>query len=196
MRTLLFILLIGVMNNTFAAEKKVHVSPELQMLNMVLSNNLPKEFANTENIPFEKLPAVCKKDWQNEIELYGKEEKNASVIKADLNNDGRKELIVTYRGYWGNGGTNYDVFTLQQGTWKKCGQLFALHIAPLQLNGRHGLFQVSKCGSMHREYTFFELINGKLTPSIKITANIPSDDKFVKLFVKIESTSTTFKHLF
>ena len=91
-----------------------------QVLKVVVSGKYRNDYDKFHKVPFEKLPDVCKEACEGAKDIYGKEENTASVAYIDLDCDGSSEMIVTYRHYWGNGGTMYDILTKRNGKHTVC----------------------------------------------------------------------------
>lgn len=172
------------------------IPAELQLLKLVAEGQREKleNFPDSEEIPFAKMPSICQEQCKEEKELYEDEANTATVIKKDLDGDGTAEWLVTYRHYSGNGGTNYDVLTCNNGVWKKCGKLFAVSISYLRLNDRTGIFEVSKSGYSHRAYTFYELIKGKLVPTIKLETDLVDSSDQETRIIKLHFSSKWTVH--
>ena len=87
------------------------IKPSLaeQVLKIVISGKFRNEYDKFQEVPLEKLSPACKEDCKELKEIYGNGEKTASVAYIDLDNNGSNEMLVTYRHYWGNGGTAYDI---------------------------------------------------------------------------------------
>ena len=158
-----------------------------QVLKVVVSGKYRNDYDKFHKVPFEKLPDVCKEACEGAKDIYGKEENTASVAYIDLDCDGSSEMIVTYRHYWGNGGTMYDILTKRNGKWIKSDEFRAVFCQPLKINGRVGLFLDNKCGWDQREYSFCEFKNGKVTPTVVIDLQRYDDKKKPRLTITVNA---------
>ena len=158
-----------------------------QVLKVVVSGKYRNEYDKFHIVTFEKLPDVCKEDCEESKEIYGKEENTASAAYIDLDCDGSSEMIVTYRHYFGNGGTMYDILTKRNGKWIKSDEFRAVFWQPLKINGRVGLFLDNKCGWDQREYSFCEFKNGKVTPTVVIDLQRYADKKKPSLTITVNA---------
>ena len=145
----------------------------------------------------EKLPPACKEACKELKEIYGNDEKTASVAYIDLDNDGSNEMIVTYRHYWGKGGTAYDILTKRNGKWIKGDGFGAMFWQPLKINGRFGLLLDNKCGWSQRNYSFCEFKNGELVPAVSIDLERYHNKEAHRLTIQIHSADEAdFNYLF
>ena len=158
-----------------------------QVLKIVISGKWRKDYDKFQEVPLEKLPPACKEACKELKEIYGNDEKTASVAYIDLDCDGSSEMIVTYRHYWGNGGTMYDILTKRNGKWIKSAEFRAVFWQPLKINGRVGLFLDNKCGWDQRDYSFVEFKNGKLTPAVVIDLQRYADKKKPSLTITVNA---------
>ena len=168
-----------------------------QVLKVVVSGKYRKEYDKFHKVAFEKLPDVCKEACEGAKDIYGKEENTASVAYIDLDCDGSSEMIVTYRHYWGNGGTMYDILTKRNGKWIKSNGFRAMFWQPLKINGRFGLLLDNKCGGSQRNYSFCEFKNGKLVPAVSIDLERYFNKEDHRLTIQIHSADEAgFNYLF
>ena len=175
------------------------IKPSLaeQVLKIVISDKFRNEYDKFQEVPLEKLPPVCKEACDELKEIYGNEEKTASVAYIDLDNDGSNEMIVTYRHYWGNGGTAYDILTQRNGKWIKGAGFRAMFWQPLKINGRFGLLLDNKCGGGQRNYSFCEFKNGKLIPAVSIDLERYFNKEDHRLTIQVHSADEAgFNYLF
>ena len=157
-----------------------------QVLKVVISGKYRKDYDKFQKVPLEKMPEACREDCISEKELYGADSQ-ASTTSIDLDSDGSAEMIVTYRSYWGNGGTRYDILTKRDGKWIKSDKFYAVFWQPLKINGRIGLFLDNKCGWAQRDYSFVEFKNGKLTPAVVIDLQRYADKKKPSLTITVNA---------
>ena len=168
-----------------------------QVLKVVVSGKYRKDYDKFHKVPFEKLPDVCKEACAGAKDIYGKEENTASVAYIDLDCDGSSEMIVTYRHYWGNGGTMYDILTKRNGKWIKGAGFRAMFWQPLKINGRFGLLLDNKCGGCQRNYSFCEFKNGKLVPAVSIDLERYVNKEDHRLTIQVHSADEAgFDYLF
>ena len=175
------------------------IKPSLaeQILKVVINGKWRKDYDKFQQVPLEKLPPVCKEACDELKEIYGNEEKTASVAYIDLDNDGSNEMIVTYRHYWGNGGTAYDILTKRNGKWIKGDGFGAVFWQPLKINGRFGLLLDNKCGWSQRNYSFCEFKNGELVPAVSIDLERYHNKEAHRLTIQIHSADEAdFNYLF
>lgn len=158
-----------------------------QVLKVVVSGKYRDDYDKFKKVPFEKLPDVCKEACEESKEIHGKEENTASVAYIDLDNDGSTEMIVTYRHYFANGGTMYDILTKRNGKWIKSDEFRAVFWQPLKINGRVGLFLDNKCCWDQREYSFCEFKNGKVTPAVVIDLQRYADKNKPSLTITVNA---------
>ena len=106
-------------------------------------------------------------------------------------------MLVTYRHYWGNGGTAYDILTKRNGKWIKGDGGGAVFWQPLKINGRFGLLLDNKCGGCPRNYSFCEFKNGKLVPAVSIDLERYHNKEDYRLTIQIHSADEAdFNYLF
>ena len=175
------------------------IKPSLaeQVLKIVISGKWCKDYDKFQEVPLEKLPPACKEACKELKEIYGNDEKTASVAYIDLDNDGSNEMIVTYRHYWANGGTGYDILTKRNGKWVKSNGFRAMFWQPLKINGRFGLLLDNKCGWSERNYSFCEFKNGKLVPAVSIDLERYFNKEDHRLTIQIHSADEAgFDYLF
>lgn len=168
------------------------VSLENEMLQLVVNDTEPEgTLGNVKEMPYAKLPEVMRRECMDDTL------KNVKVVEFDADNDGEKEWFVDYYGSHGNNSEGFTVFTKLNGKWQKCGELLGIKIAPMNHRGRPGIFQKYRCGGFTREYTFYELIDGKFVDSIIIKAERGDSEKLSILNIKVLSRSPhAFDHLF
>ena len=174
------------------------VKPSLaeQVLKVVISGKYRKDYDKFQKVPLEKMPEVCREDCISEKELYGADSK-ASTTSIDLDSDGSAEMIVTYRSYWGNGGTRYDILTKRNGKWIKGDGFGAMFWQPLKINGRFGLLLDNKCGWSQRNYSFCEFKNGELVPAVSIDLERYHNKEAHRLTIQVHSSDEAdFNYLF
>ena len=183
-------------SNKSAPADKEKPSLAEQVLKVVISGKYRKDYDKFQKVPLEKMPEVCREDCISEKELYGADSK-ASTTSIDLDSDGSAEMIVTYRSYWGNGGTRYDILTKRDGKWIKSDEFYAVFWQPLKINGRIGLFLDNKCGWKQRTYSFCEFKNGKLVPVVTIELERHHNQKDHRLSIQVFSADEAdFNYLF
>lgn len=147
---------------------------EEKMLQMVANNEEPDtSFGEAELIEFSQLPKVIQEVGQGYRNLYPDVEYFAAIHKCDLNHDGKDELIATFRGDYGSGGSGYHVFSFHKGKLIYSGHTFGVTVLPMSFKGRHGIFQKYRLGCDERIYTFYELFNGKLVETVDIDLQRP-----------------------
>lgn len=137
-------------------------------------------------ISLKQLPPICKKDCETAIDIYGADA-HATAYYVDLDNDGKSEVLLTYRHYRGNGGTQYDLLAKRNSEWKKINELFVVFWDVKKINGRTGLLIESKNGWQHREYAFLELQKDKLVATGLITLERGANKQDPELTIKVYS---------
>lgn len=157
---------------------------EEKMLQMVANNEEPDtSFGEAESIEFSLLPKVIQEVDQGYRNLYEvcQEYRNlypyveyfAAIHKCDLNHDGKDELIATFRGDYGSGGSGYHVFSFHKGKLIYSGHVFGVTVLPMSFKGRHGIYQEYRMGCDERIISFDEFVNGKLVTIVSINLQRP-----------------------
>ena len=194
------VLLLAV--NLFAAENVKNVEkPSLaeEVLKAVISGK-SRDMAHNDKlfmVPFEKMPEIYKKKCTPDSYCYDEEHKFAWVSPVDIDGDGTREMLALEMHSGANGATYYCVLTKINGKWVEAGNLFAVFVSLMEFNGRRGLLEDSKCGGFSRTYTFYELKNGRLVPSviIKFDRFFEKDDCQLKMQV-FDSEKSRLDYLF
>ena len=163
---------------------------EVKFLQMIINNEEPAMvFKGWDFVPLDKLPKIIQQEGKNYYIDCTEEERIAWVCRYDLDHDGQKEWIVQFRNNYGNSGNGYHIFSQYKGKLQCSGGVFGLVICPISCSGRHGIFQKYHMGGSERIYTFYELVNGKLSEAVEINLKRHFLEKGANLTLSLKAKS-------
>ncbi|MBQ9788714.1 MAG: hypothetical protein IJW31_03850 [Lentisphaeria bacterium] len=131
----------------------------MDVLAIILNLSSGREF-ESKKIPFEKLPIECVEVYDKDIREWRNED-STEVIEIDLDDDQIAELLI-FNGQNGSGGEGYTVMQKHNGKYRKVGEVFGC----LYQNGK-GLIVELPLTPHHAEWSYYELINGKLDKQLQ-----------------------------
>lgn len=159
----------------------------LRVLAVVLSGVSPEPLEE-KVVPFEKLPAECAAVYDADIRQF-RQATSTEVISVDLNDDKVNELLI-FNGENGSGGKGWAVMQKHNGKYRKIGEVFGL----LYKSGI-GLIVESPCGWDNAEWSYYELVNGKLVLKFNIDVKYrkPVRQDVVSIQIKVKNESKITK---
>ena len=132
----------------------------LRVLAVVLSSISPEPLEE-KVVPFDKLPIECAAVYDADIRQF-RQAISTEVIPVDLNGDKVNELLI-FNGENGSGGDGYAVMQKINGKYRKADEVFGI----LYKSG-NGLIVESPCGWDETDWSYYEIINGKLVHKLAI----------------------------